>query len=147
MYLILISLLILIDQVTKINIKSFLNSEGSYEVINKIFYLTYVENRGAAFGMFQNSKAIFIIAALGVTLVGIYYLYRVDLNKITKISICMIIAGAIGNMIDRVRLGYVIDFFDFRFIWSYVFNFADILVVVGTIVLCIELLFGGSDKK
>ena len=58
-----------------------------------------------------------------------------------KVSIALIIAGAVGNVIDRARLGYVIDFFDFRFIWSYVFNFADILVVVGTIILAVYILF------
>ena len=65
--------------------------------------------------------------------------------RINRLAVSTIIAGAIGNLIDRLWLGYVVDFFDFRFIWSYVFNFADILVVVGTIVFCISMFMLGED--
>jgi signal peptidase II len=118
-------------------------------IIKDVFHLTYVENRGAAFGIFQNSQLLFVVIAVAATVVGIYYLHKHKVHIIGKISIVLIISGAIGNMIDRVRIGYVVDFFDFRFIWQYVFNVADIYVVVGTILLCVYLLFidGKNDTK
>ncbi|MGL5750765.1 MAG: signal peptidase II, partial [Paraclostridium sp.] len=111
-----------------------------------VFHLTYVENRGAAFGMFQNSQTIFIIVAIGASIVGLYYLYNKKLNLLGSSAILLIISGAIGNLIDRVRLGFVVDYFDFRFIWDYVFNIADIFVVVGTILLCIYIILFEDDK-
>ena len=63
------------------------------------------------------------------------------MHSIGKVGIMLIISGAIGNLIDRVRLGFVVDYFDFRIIWEYVFNVADVFVVVGTAMLCIYILF------
>ena len=69
-------------------------------------------------------------------------------SKICKFSIVLIIAGALGNLIDRVRLDFVVDYFDFVFIWNYVFNLADCFIVVGTILLCIYVvLFDSNTKK
>ncbi|MDU2112207.1 MAG: signal peptidase II, partial [Clostridiales bacterium] len=66
-------------------------------------------------------------------------------SKICKTSIMLIIAGALGNLIDRIRLDFVVDYFDFVFIWNYVFNLADCFIVVGTILLCLYVLIK-SDK-
>lgn len=156
MYEILILLLIGIDQTTKYLVKTRLATGESINVIGGIFNLTYVENRGAAFGMLQNMKGFFVAVAIVVAIAGIVYIHRSrakaqtsrkasSLAKINRLSVASIIAGAIGNLIDRVWLGYVVDFFDFRFIWSYVFNFADILVVLGTIVFCISVFLAGED--
>lgn len=141
MYELLIVILVGIDQITKYVSQNMLQENSSISIIEGIFDLTYVENRGAAFGLFQNKQFIFVAIAILVTIVGIGYIHKVKNNKLSKISIAMIISGAIGNLIDRIRLGYVIDFFDFKFIWSYVFNFADVLVVLGTILLCICMFF------
>ncbi|MBC2575630.1 signal peptidase II [Peptostreptococcus canis] len=145
MYELLIVILVGIDQITKYVSQNMLQENSSISIIEGIFDLTYVENRGAAFGLFQNKQFIFVAIAILVTIVGIGYIHKVKNNKLSKISIAMIISGAIGNLIDRIRLGYVIDFFDFKFIWSYVFNFADVLVVLGTILLCICMFF--EEKK
>ena len=108
--------------------------------------LTYVENRGAAFGLFQNNQIIFILVALIASIVGLYALHSKKINsKICKTSIMLIIAGALGNLIDRIRLDFVVDYFDFVFIWNYVFNLADCFIVVGTILLCLYVLIK-SDK-
>lgn len=147
MYELAIIILIALDQASKIIVKGILNSSGSLSVIDNIFYLTYVENRGAAFGMFQNMKFIFVVISVIAVVVGLIYIHKSKESKISKIAVAMIVSGAIGNLIDRVRLGYVIDFFDFRFIWNYVFNFADVLVVVGTFVLCVYLLVTGKDEE
>jgi signal peptidase II len=84
--------------------------------------------------------------AVVASIVGLYYIYKKKLNLLGNISIVLIISGAIGNLIDRVRLGFVVDYFDFRFIWDYVFNVADIFVVVGTILLCIYIIVFEKDK-
>lgn len=147
MYELLIILLILIDQGTKVYAQRVLMTGGSLSVIEGIFNLTYVENRGAAFGMMQGRQELFIIIAVVVTILGIVYIHKKTTPKIVRLSIAMIIAGAIGNLIDRVNLGYVVDFFDFKFIWSYVFNFADIQVVIGTFLLCIYIFISDSKEK
>jgi len=145
-YILIILSLIGIDQFSKYLALKYLKGVSSIPIINDIFHLTYVENRGAAFGLFQNNQIIFVIVAMIACIVGLYYIYKKDLNLLAKSSIILLISGAIGNMIDRVRLGFVVDYFDFRIIWEYVFNVADIFVVVGTILLCIYILFF-EDKE
>ena len=145
-YILIILGLIGLDQLSKILAIKYIVNVGSIPIIKNIFHLTYVENRGAAFGMFQNNQMFFVLIALVACLVGIYYLYKKKLNLLGKISIMFIVSGAIGNLIDRVRLGYVVDYFDFRVFWSYVFNLADVFVVVGTILLCIYIIFFENDK-
>lgn len=147
LYEIIIVLLIAIDQISKIWALNYLQEVGSIPIIENIFHLTYVENRGAAFGMFQNSQLLFIIVALGASIFGLYYLHTKKVNLLGKTSIILVISGAIGNLIDRARLGFVVDYFDFRFVWEYVFNIADIFVVVGTIMLCIYILFFEEEKQ
>ena len=145
-YILIILSLIGIDQFSKYLAIKYLKGVSSIPIINDVFHLTYVENRGAAFGLFQNNQIIFVIVAMIACIVGLYYLYKKDLNLLAKSSIILLISGAIGNMIDRVRLGFVVDYFDFRIVWEYVFNIADIFVVVGTILLCIYILFF-EDKE
>ena len=139
--------LIIVDQVSKFWSIGYLKEVGSIPIIKDIFHLTYVENRGAAFGMLQNNQMIFVVVALGASIAGLYYLYTRKPHIIGKTGIVLIISGAIGNLIDRVRLGFVVDMFDFRIIWEYVFNIADIFVVVGTILLCIYILFFEEKEK
>ncbi|WP_373598396.1 signal peptidase II [Paraclostridium bifermentans] len=145
-YILIILGLIALDQVSKYIAINYLANIGSIPVIDNIFHLTYVENRGAAFGMFQDNQMIFIVVALAASIFGLYYLYKKEVNLLGKTAIILIISGAIGNLIDRVRLGFVVDYFDFRIIWDYVFNIADVFVVVGTILLCIYIIFFENDK-
>ncbi len=147
MYEIFIVILVLLDQVSKVFMQSFLEYGNSVAILDGVFHLTYVENRGAAFGLFENMQVFFIIVAVIVTIVGLVYIHKSETSKLAKISICLIIAGAIGNLIDRVKMGYVVDFFDFRFIWNYVFNIADVFVVIGTLLLCIYLLKSGKEEN
>lgn len=147
-YILMIAVLIGIDQLSKLWVLGHLKGIGSISIIENVFHLTYVENRGAAFGMLQNNQIIFIIVALAASIFGLYYLNtNKNLNLLGKSSIILIISGALGNLIDRVRLGFVVDYFDFRFIWEYVFNIADVFVVVGTIMLCIYILFFEEEKQ
>lgn len=146
-YELIIILLISIDQISKLWALKYLKDIGTIPIIQNVFHLTYVENRGAAFGMFQNNQIIFIIVALIASIYGLYYLHKKRVNIIGKIGILLIISGALGNLIDRVRFGFVVDYFDFRIIWEYVFNTADVFVVLGTILLCIYILFYCDNKE
>lgn len=148
MYELVIILLIGIDQIIKNWALNVLRYKGSISVIENVFNLTYVENRGAAFGLFQNSQIIFIIVAIIASIIGLYVLHskKID-SKICKTSIVLIIAGALGNLIDRIRLDFVVDYFDFIFIWNYVFNLADCFIVVGTILLCLYVLFKSEKTQ
>lgn len=149
MYEFIIALLIGLDQIIKFWALNSLKDIGSISVINNIFNLTYVENRGAAFGMLQNNQIVFVIVATLASCYGIYYLHTKKVNNVGKIGILLIIGGALGNLVDRVRLGFVVDYLDFHIIWNYVFNLADCFVVVGTVFLCIYIIFleQQEDKK
>ena len=149
MYEAIIAILIGLDQVIKHWALNSLKDMETVPVIKNIFNLTYVENRGAAFGLFENNQMIFVVVALIASIAGLYMLHSKKINsKICKFSIVLIIAGALGNLIDRVRLDFVVDYFDFVFIWNYVFNLADCFIVVGTILLCVYVvLFDSNTKK
>ena len=137
-YIILGIFLLIIDQIVKINIKDNMVMGDSIKVVNGFFSITYVQNKGAAFGILQNQKFLFLIIGI-VMILGLIYMFIKDEDKITRLSISMIISGALGNIADRLRYGYVVDMFDFHAIWSYVFNVADICVVLGIILMSIRV--------
>lgn len=127
---------LLIDQLTKILVQvNMYNTE--VPIIKKVFSLTYVENYGAAWGIL--SEYNFLLKILPIVFCGIilFYLVKYKPKKLEMISGVLVMSGAIGNFIDRIRLGYVIDFIDFK-IWP-VFNFADIWIVFGCILMVINL--------
>lgn len=133
-------ILVAIDQLTKYLAYTRLSKLGSIPIIEDIFHLTYVENRGAAFGMLQNKKWFFVVITIAVVAFIIKFISdNKQLDKPVVFALDLIIAGAIGNLIDRVRLSFVVDFFDF-IIWP-VFNVADICVVVGGVLLSYYILF------
>ncbi|WP_315168582.1 signal peptidase II [Metaclostridioides mangenotii] len=146
-YALIIVVLLGIDQISKLLALKHLQDVSTIPIINNIFHFTYVENRGAAFGMLQNNQIIFVIIALIASIFGMYYLCTKKIHIVGKIGIMLLISGALGNLIDRIRLGFVVDFLDFRIVWQYVFNIADVFVVVGTILLCIFILFFESKEK
>lgn len=139
---------ILFDQYTKWLAVSNLKDKESFIIIKDVFQLTYLENRGAAFGMLQNQKILFAIGSVIVFFVMAYYYKKMPFTKKYAVlhgCICLIIAGAAGNLIDRMRLGYVVDFFYFELINFPVFNVADIYIVVATFLAAIIILFVLKD--
>ena len=129
-----------LDQLTKFLAVKFLMPKGTVPLIDGALHLTYVENKGAAFGMLSSHRYIFmIISVLLIIVVGVYLFYSVE-NKKIGVSLAMILSGGIGNMIDRVAFGYVVDFIDFRLINFAVFNGADSFVCVGAALLAIFIL-------
>ena len=140
-FIILIS--ICIDQIVKqIVIKNVFNS--SIQIIKGVLNFTYVENTGGAYGIGSNNILIFII--INIIILGILMKFaiskREEIDTISLIAISLIIAGGMGNLIDRVARGYVVDFVDINPALKYpVFNIADIFVVTGCIVIAIELIY------
>ena len=138
-YIVLILILVGADQLSKYLIDSYMLEGETLPIINDFFHLTYVKNRGIAFGMFQGKLDIISIA----TIIAIaYYLYkeRNKLSMIEKMGFIYILAGAIGNMIDRAFRGFVVDMVDFRGVWSYVFNLADVWINIGVVFVLLDQL-------
>ena len=138
-----------LDQYTKFLAINYLQG-NPIPIIDGVFELRYLENRGAAFGMFQNQQTFFLIIGI-ITLAFITYLYvRMPQTKqFLLLRICMIsiTAGAIGNMIDRIRYQYVVDFLYFELIDFPIFNVADIFATVATFGLVILLLFYYKEEE
>jgi len=141
---VLCAVLIFIDQISKYAALILLKPLGSSGFIPGFLRLSFVENRGAAFGILQGQRLIFVVFTVVVAVAIIYYFIKIpnekNCNKL-KFSLILILAGAVGNCIDRICRGYVIDFFDFEFMDFYVFNVADICVVIGIILLAVFMLF------
>lgn len=142
-------LLIGCDQWTKSLAVRFLKGQDAYVIWDGVFELRYLENRGAAFGMLQGQQAFFLLTGLFVFAAAIYFFrYMSQDRKFLPLRIIavFILAGAWGNMIDRLRLSYVVDFFYFSLIDFPIFNVADIYVSVGTAVLAVLILFVYRDE-
>lgn len=143
------TLLIWLDQFTKSLAVRFLKDQEPFVIWDGVFELHYLENRGAAFGMLQGKQTFFMLIALAV-LVGVVFLF-VRMSKEPKywpvrLIAVFVLAGAWGNMIDRVRFSYVVDFFYFKLIDFPIFNVADIYVSVGVAVLALLIFFYYKDE-
>jgi signal peptidase II len=148
-------LVVVFDQLSKSFFSQNLTLSQSVPIIKNIFHFTLVHNTGIAFGILQGSlNVILVVTAVGVVLMT--YSLRKDFLKqdksfgyrellIRRIAIGFILGGALGNMIDRLRLGYVIDFIDFR-VWP-VFNLADSFITVGAVILSWKLFIRPKTKK
>lgn len=132
---ILVVTVLLLDQISKLLALKYLQPVNSIPVINNILNFTYVENRGAAFGILQNQKIFFILITLVVLALIWFYTHYNRLSRSVVFGLSLIAGGAIGNLIDRIRLGYVVDFF--HVLNFPVFNIADSAVVIGTILVAI----------
>jgi signal peptidase II len=157
MYFLLTVLLLIIDQLTKFWAASAFPLNGQGQAIGLGFYLTYVRNTGAAFGIFQ--EGTFPLAILSTVVSASLLIFLLlkgrTLPLLQRYALAMILAGALGNMIDRFRLRYVIDFIHFQlsnFDFP-VFNIADSCVVVGAGLLILSSLFtpkhptGGNERS
>lgn len=142
---------IILDQLTKLWSVAVLKNGGSIKVIGDFLRFTYAENKGAAFSILQGQRVFFVIATITMLFVLAYiYFKNKNITKMSRLSIAMIASGAIGNFIDRIRFGYVVDFIDVRFGSFYnfpIFNIADSFVVCGTILMIILILFNKFEKS
>lgn len=140
----LFAILVIADQLTKHLAVVRLKNQAAYNLINGILEFNYLENRGAAFGVLQNQKYFFVFVALIFIGVIVFVLIKVPTQKkyySLNILLVMIAAGAVGNMIDRVRYDYVVDFIYLVCIQFPIFNVADIYVTTATVILVFQILF------
>ncbi len=139
-----------LDQLTKILVINFLDRGNPLVIIEGVFRFSYVENRGAAFGMLADNRWVFmIISTVGILALLVYLWKFSPESKIACTALSMIIGGGIGNMIDRICYSYVIDFLDFCAfpeIWPWVFNVADSFVCIGAAILIIWCIFSIFDE-
>lgn len=135
------AVLVIIDQIIKYFVSAYLQPVGSVSVIDNIFSLTYVENKGVAFGMFSDMRWIFVALTSILLVIIIFYMFKKrPKGKFFYVCAALIIGGGIGNLIDRIFYGYVIDYLSLSF-FPPVCNFADYCITAGTIMLVIYLLF------
>ena len=140
----LIVLLVFLDQFTKHLAVVYLQDKPAFNIINGVLELNFLKNPGAAFGMLQNQKIFFVLVAILILLIIAYVLFRLPDDKkynIMHILLVFIASGAAGNMIDRIRNDYVVDFIYFVLINFPIFNVADIYVTCATFVFIILFLF------
>ncbi len=147
--LLLMGTLVITDQLTKYMVVNMLMPVGSVPVIGDFFKFTYLENRGAAFGIFQNQRWIFIVLTFAILAVLLWISFKYEIkSKMLFASLVLVAAGGIGNLIDRIFLGYVIDFISFSF-FPPIFNFADCCITVGAVMLLVSMIFikNPAEKK
>ncbi len=138
---------VILDQATKYLAETYLMPIGSHTVIDGVLDLTYMENTGAAFGMMNGMQKIFIFVTAVAVLVLLYILITKKLHPFARWSMIILVGGALGNLIDRVVRGYVVDFIDFTFVNFAVFNVSDIFTVAGCLCLIFYLLYSEFHKE
>ena len=128
-------LCVFLDQITKYLVVIYMDLYESVDIIPGVLRFTYIRNEGAAFGSFSDSRWVFMVLS-AVAIIGIllYFFIKKPQNKLFCSALTLIVGGGVGNMIDRIRLGYVVDFIDFYAfpnVWKWNFNVADSFVCVG----------------
>lgn len=149
LYAVVIAILVILDQYSKYLTIENIQLGETIPFLDGFFHLTYVQNMGIAFGVFQD-KTIYISILTVAAVIGIAYFFYKEFNKIDVLerwAYTFILAGAIGNMIDRVGRGFVIDMMDFRGIWVYVFNIADMWINIGVFFLILDYFVRRKEKK
>lgn len=141
---------ILIDQITKLIITSNFKLNESISLIDNFFSLTYVRNEGAAWSIFSGNRLFLIlIGILAIILIYQFLIKNKQLKKLEIFTYGLLLGGIVGNLIDRVVLGYVIDFLDFL-IFKYnfpVFNLADTFIVVSVFLIIIDIVRGEAHEN
>lgn len=144
------ALVVVADQIVKLLCANWLPTldGGSYPLIEGVLHLTYVENRGAAFGLLQDAQVFFFVMTVILCALLMWFLVKnySKLHTALRLSLVLILAGALGNFIDRVALSYVRDMIDFCLINFYVFNIADAALTIGTIITVVDLLFFKGNR-
>ncbi len=150
LYILFILIFVVIDQIIKNTVVNNIALNQVIVLIRNFFNLTYVRNYGAGFSILQNATVFLSLISIVACVVLFYYLIKTDKKDlVSKISYLLIISGAIGNLIDRLKLGYVIDFLDFK-IFGYdfpVFNIADCYITIGCFILIIKVLLESKNAR
>ena len=136
------------DQATKYAAKAALSGIETFPLIRGVLHLTYVENRGAAFGMLSDKRWIFLVlSSVALVAMAVFAVINRNGRMMTNVAVAMFFGGGVGNMIDRFANGFVVDFIDFRLINFWVFNVADSFVCIGCGVLILSLILGEIKSR
>lgn len=144
-----IIILVACDQVSKYFVAANMTEGQTISILQDFFHITYVKNRGVAFGALQGKLYIITIISVVAVSAIIFYILKnkTKIPKLSYIAYLFIISGAIGNITDRIVRNFVVDLFDFRGIWKYVFNVADVWINVGVFLMILEYIFDARKKK
>ncbi len=145
-YIAICAVILILDIITKIWATDVLKSLVTIPLWQNVFHLTYVENTGAAFGSFQGNRVFLVAVTLVAIGAGSVFLFKNRKKSLLSVSMAFILGGALGNLLDRVFRGFVVDMLDFRLINFPVFNVADIFVCLGAALIVIYIIFF-EDKK
>lgn len=138
--------IIALDQLTKSRVVATMRLGESIPVVQDFFHFTYVMNPGAAFGILPNQRVFFLIMGGALLILfAIFYPRISKTDRLLKFGVLCLVSGSTANLIDRVQLGAVVDFFDFR-VWP-IFNVADIAVVAGMFVMVYVILFTEEPRR
>lgn len=143
-------LVVVLDQLTKRVAEDRLRGQRSVPLVDDILRLTYIENRGAAFGLLQDQTTFFVLVGIIViAVIAMSYRYLPRSGFLLHLALGLMLGGAVGNLIDRVRQGYVVDFVDFgyRANWWPVFNVADSAIVIGVALMALSALSPSSEQQ
>ena len=140
-------LVVFLDQLTKYLTVLCLKPIPTFVIVEDVLHLTYVENPGAAFGMLKDQRWLFmVVSSVAIVALLVYLFKKKSQHWLENLAIAFIVGGGIGNMIDRVVLGYVVDMIDFRLIDFAVFNVADSFVCVGAGLLMLYIILAGVQE-
>lgn len=135
-----------LDQLSKFYIQNAMELGATSPVLPDVFHITYILNRGAAFGILENQQAFFIFIAVAMMLCVWRFYSRIAAHGLAmQLGAGLLVGGAAGNLVDRVRLAAVVDFLDFR-VWP-IFNVADIAIVCGVALMIYVLLFSAEKRE
>ena len=146
---VIIIILLLLDQFTKYFAIHSLKNNPPIILLQDILHLEYVENTGSAFSLFQGQRGLILLMGIIILAAAVFFLYKLPTDRkfcITHILVSVMIAGALGNMIDRIRYGFVVDFISFVLIHFPVFNIADCFVVISALSLFVLFMFVYKEK-
>lgn len=147
---------VIADQILKYLVSANMSIGESFPLIPKILNVYYITNSGASFGILKDHRWIFMtVSSITIILISILFIYIIKTKKypLLQIAIALLLGGAIGNMIDRVANGFVVDFLEFAFVNFAIFNLADTCITIGSAVLCIyiiiykDVIFSGEHNK
>ncbi|WNC12774.1 signal peptidase II [Brevibacillus brevis] len=147
LYYLIAVIIIALDQWTKHLVLTYMERGESIPLIANVFHLTSHRNMGAAFGILQNQRWLFIVITLAVVIGIIYSLIRIG-KKQPRVSfaLSLVLGGAVGNFIDRATTGQVVDFLDFTLINFPIFNVADMAITIGVVLLLLDVLLEGKKQ-
>ena len=142
-FIVIASLIFILDHSIKILVDKTMVVNQSIPVLNNILSITYVQNRGAAFGLFWGSTLILIIVGFLAILGIIYFHEHIAKNSLLQFPLAFLLGGSLGNIVDRLFRSYVVDYIDFHF-WP-VFNLADIMINLGVFLIVLYIMFNKGD--